>query len=80
MRATFDPRALTDRKPVARPFDKLESFVTDMVATCLEIEEQIADEAFRVEDPACLRDAELLSERLDGMITALMEFQREYVG
>lgn len=80
MTTIFDPRTLTTRKHVVRPFDKLESFVTDMVATCLEIEEQIADEAFRSEDPACIRDAEVLAERLEVMVDALMEFQREYVG
>lgn len=68
------------RKHVVRPLSKLDSFVTDMSRTCDEIQEQIVDDAFRTEDPACLRDAEVIVERLDAMIDVLMAFQKEYVG
>jgi len=51
-----------------------------MARTCDEIQEQIVDDAFRTEDPACLREAEVVVEKLDAMIDALMAFQREYVG
>ena len=77
--SSFDPRSFTIGKG-DKPLSQLESFVIDMAATCLEIEEQIADAAFRTEDPACVREAENLVARLDSMIDALMEFQREYVG
>ncbi len=80
MGTIFDPHTLVTRKQVVHPLSRLESFVTDMAATCLEIEEQIVDDAFRTEDPACLRQAEVIVERLDAMIDELMAFQREYVG
>lgn len=80
MNTIFDPRTLITRKQTVHPLSRLDSFVSDMARTCDEIQEQIVDDAFRTEDPACLRKAEEIIERLDGMIDALMEFQREYIG
>jgi hypothetical protein len=80
MTTIFDPRTLITRKQVVHPLSKLDSFVADMARTCDEIQEQIVDDAFRTEDPACLREAEVVVEKLDAMIDALMAFQREYVG
>jgi len=77
--SSFDSRSFTIGKGV-KPLSRLGSFVFDMEATCLEIEEQIAASAFRTEDAACLREAENLVARLDSMIDALMAFQKEYVG
>lgn len=76
----FDPKTLITRAQTVHPLLDLQNFCLDMARTCDEIEEQIVDDAFRTEDEDCLRAAAAIVERLDAMVTALMEFQREYVG
>lgn len=76
----FDPASLITRRQTVHPLSRLESFVSDMASTCIELEEMIIDDAFRTEDAACLRQADVIVQQLDAMIDALMAFRQEYVG
>ena len=68
------------RKRVVRPLDRLDSYLMDCETICFEMREQIQDDAYRVEDEACLRSAEVLVNRLDALIDDLMAFQKEWIG
>lgn len=76
----FDPRTLVTRKKTVHPLSDLDSYLMDMESTCAEMQAQILDDAYRTEDGACLRDAAVLIGRINAVLDALMEFQREYVG